>query len=70
MTKNITVPESIFEELRRLFPEKDTVEITATVAGDNCVSRFLVALNVGERNGVGLPAREQCCEDINQLMNI
>lgn len=55
MTKNIAVPELIFDELRRLFTEKEIVEITATVAGYNCVSRFLVALNVGERNGVGLP---------------
>lgn len=55
MTKNIAVPEEIFDELRQLFTEKEIVEITATVAGYNCVSRFLVALNVGERNGVELP---------------
>ena len=56
MAKKIEVPESVFDELRRLFTEKETVEITATVAGYNCVSRFLVALNVSERNGVLLPA--------------
>lgn len=41
MTKNITVPESIFEELRRLFTEKEIVEITATVAGYNCVNQSI-----------------------------
>jgi len=32
------------------FPrEREMVEVTATVAAYNCVSRFLVALEVGER---------------------
>ena len=34
-----------------MFGERGVVEITATVAAYNCVSRFLVALDVGERNG-------------------
>ncbi|RAL64087.1 hypothetical protein DID88_003275 [Monilinia fructigena] len=44
------VPEEVFEELKRWFDEKEIVELTATVAAYNCVSRFLVALDVGERN--------------------
>ncbi|KAF3057948.1 hypothetical protein GL218_05315 [Daldinia childiae] len=33
--------------------EREVVEVTATVAAYNCVSRFLVALDVGEKNGTG-----------------
>ncbi|KAB8290691.1 hypothetical protein EYC80_008331 [Monilinia laxa] len=50
MTRNVRVPEEVFEELKRWFDEKEIVELTATVAAYNCVSRFLVALDVGERN--------------------
>ncbi|KAK0614050.1 carboxymuconolactone decarboxylase [Immersiella caudata] len=53
MTRDVTVKEETFERLRGLFSEKEVVEITATVACYNCVSRFLVALDVGEKNGVG-----------------
>ncbi|CAG8047736.1 unnamed protein product [Penicillium olsonii] len=50
MTKTVTVPEEVFEQLRACFDEKEVVEITATIAAYNCVSRFLVALDVGEKN--------------------
>ncbi|EFQ99897.1 4-carboxymuconolactone decarboxylase [Nannizzia gypsea CBS 118893] len=50
MTRSVKVPEGVFEELKGLFSEKEVVEITATTAAYNCVSRFLVALNVGEMN--------------------
>jgi alkylhydroperoxidase family enzyme len=50
MTKTVTVPDEVFAELRKCFDEKEVVEITATVAAYNCVSRFLVALDVGEKN--------------------
>ncbi|EQL37154.1 hypothetical protein, variant 3 [Blastomyces dermatitidis ATCC 26199] len=50
MTRTVNVPEEVFAELRRHFSEKEVVEITATVAAYNCVSRFLVALDVGEMN--------------------
>ena len=48
MTVGIQVPDEIFERLRSKFDERAIVEITATAAGYNCVSRFLVALDVGE----------------------
>lgn len=48
MTVGIKVSEEIFGELKKHFDDKDVVEITATVAAYNCVSRFLVALDVGE----------------------
>ncbi|KAG4414678.1 hypothetical protein IFR04_012211 [Cadophora malorum] len=56
MTRDVSVGEEVFGELKRLFSEQEVVEITATVACYNCVSRFLVALDVGERNGVKGPA--------------
>lgn len=50
MTKDVRVPEAVFDKLRQVFDEREIVEITATVAAYNCVSRFLVALDVGEMN--------------------
>ncbi|KAJ5157204.1 AhpD-like protein [Penicillium canariense] len=50
MTKTVTVPDEVFQELKVHFSDKEVVEITATVAAYNCVSRFLVALDVGEKN--------------------
>lgn len=51
MTMDVVVPEEVFGRLRGLFSEREVVEITATVGAYNCVSRFLVALDVGEKNG-------------------
>lgn len=51
MTLDVSVKGEVFGELKRVgFTEKEIVEITATVAAYNCVSRFLVALDVGEKN--------------------
>ncbi|EKG16894.1 Carboxymuconolactone decarboxylase [Macrophomina phaseolina MS6] len=50
MTMDVSVPEEVFQKLRSLFSEREVVEITATVSAYNCVSRFLVALDVGEKN--------------------
>jgi len=50
MTREVKVPQSLFDEVRKLFSEQEVVEITATVASYNLVSRFLVALDVGEQN--------------------
>ncbi|KAH0830961.1 hypothetical protein AYO21_06490 [Fonsecaea monophora] len=52
MTKTISVPDDIFEGLQKAgFTDREIVEITLTCAAYNMVSRFLVALNVGEANG-------------------
>lgn len=48
MTLGCIVPQPVFERLKSFFSEKEVVEITSTVAAYNCVSRFLVALDVGE----------------------
>ncbi|EQL02595.1 hypothetical protein G6O67_003681 [Ophiocordyceps sinensis] len=53
MTRSVQVQHQTFELLHRHFNHQEVVEITATVAAYNCVSRFLVALDVGERNGLG-----------------
>jgi alkylhydroperoxidase family enzyme len=48
MTLNVIVPDAKFEKLKSLFSEREVVEIVATISAYNCVSRFLVALDVGE----------------------
>lgn len=48
MTVGVKVADPIFERLQRSFDAQGGVEVTATAAGYNCVSRFLVALDVGE----------------------
>jgi alkylhydroperoxidase family enzyme len=50
MTKTVTVSDEVFQEMKDCLTEKEIVEVTATVAAYNCVSRFLVALNVAEMN--------------------
>jgi alkylhydroperoxidase family enzyme len=55
MTVDVTVPQQVFEDLRAWCTEQETVELTATIASYNMVSRFLVALDVGEMNSAGTP---------------
>lgn len=50
MTIGVDVDEKVTERLRKFLNDKEVVELTATVAAYNCVSRFLVALDVGECN--------------------
>lgn len=52
MTREVVVSEEVFARVKGFFSEREVVEITATVAAYNCVSRFLVALDVGEKNGM------------------
>jgi len=46
MTRNIRVPESVFQAVRASLDERQLVELTATVAGYNLVSRFLEAMQI------------------------
>ena len=48
MTIGVKVSEDIFTRLKVHYTESEILEITATVAAYSCVSRFLVALDVGE----------------------
>jgi hypothetical protein len=51
MTLAVEVPDEAFATLKEQFGEREIVELTATIGTYNCVSRFLVALDVNERNG-------------------
>ena len=46
MTKQIQVPDALFAEVQTHFDAQDLVELTATIAGYNLVSRFLEAMQV------------------------
>lgn len=46
MTKHVHVPEYVAAAVRALFPPRQLVELTATIAGYNCVSRVLEALEI------------------------
>jgi len=47
MTRDIEVPDALFERVRERFDDAQLVELVATIAAYNMVSRFLVALRVG-----------------------
>lgn len=48
MTVHVEVDDALFTEVRTMLGDRGTAELTATVAAYNMVSRFLVALRVGE----------------------
>src|SRR5712691_6683759 len=48
VTREIRVPDPVFAEVRRHFDDRELVELTATAAGYNLVSRFLVAMQIDQ----------------------
>jgi AhpD family alkylhydroperoxidase len=46
MTLQVQVPQALFDALRSHLDDREIVELTATVAGYNMVSRFLEALQI------------------------
>ena len=46
MTREVHVPDDVAEAARGLFPPRELVELTVTIAGYNCVSRVLEALEI------------------------
>jgi len=46
MTRAVRVPDDVFAQVRKELPERELVELTVTIAGYNCVSRFLEAIQV------------------------
>lgn len=48
MTSLITVDDELSDKTRKMFGDRQFVELTATVAAYNMVSRFLVALQIAE----------------------
>jgi 4-carboxymuconolactone decarboxylase len=47
MTRDIEVPDALYRKLESRFGPTELVELVATVAAYNMVSRFLVALRIG-----------------------
>lgn len=46
LTRDLAVPEALYPQLDRHFDAKTLVELTATIAGYNMVSRFLIAMRI------------------------
>lgn len=60
MTRTVTVQDEVFAQLQIVgFNEREIVELTTGIAGYNCVSRFLVALDVGENNAREMKSVEE-----------
>lgn len=59
VTKNVEVDDEVFDGLRKFLDNTGIMEMTATVATYNMVSRFLVAMNVAEKNGHEIVMPEQ-----------
>ena len=47
MTRDIDVPDALYEEVRQYFDAQGQIDVVATVAAYNMVSRFLGALQIG-----------------------
>lgn len=47
MTRDINVPDSVFNPVKAHFSPQQIIDLVATVASYNMVSRFLVALQIG-----------------------
>ncbi|KAH7344390.1 AhpD-like protein [Pyrenochaeta sp. MPI-SDFR-AT-0127] len=51
ITRHVTVSQDIFDAVKAVgFTQQQIVELTATIAGYNMVSRFLVSLDIAEVN--------------------
>jgi hypothetical protein len=46
MTEQVQVTDEVFDAVSALFPDAQMVELTATIAAYNMVSRFLEALRI------------------------
>lgn len=47
MTRDIEVPDALFAEVKKHFDSQAQIDLVATIAAYNMVSRFLVALQIG-----------------------
>jgi len=50
VTNQNRVSEALSKEVADRFTAKEVVELTLSIAGFNCVARFVCALDIGERN--------------------
>ncbi|EKM59745.1 uncharacterized protein PHACADRAFT_192119 [Phanerochaete carnosa HHB-10118-sp] len=55
VTKNVHVPQDVFDSLAALLDNKQVVEVTVTISAYNMVSRILVALNVADKADEKVP---------------
>ena len=46
MTREINVPDAVYDEVRKHFSERQTVELTMLIGAYNMLTRFLKALKV------------------------
>ncbi len=53
MTRSVQVPDAVFDALRPHFSKVELVELTATIAAYNMVSRFLEALQIHSEDSPG-----------------
>lgn len=54
--RSVTVPDEVFEEVRRYFDQKAIVELAATIALENMRARFNRALEIPSDGFCELPA--------------
>jgi alkylhydroperoxidase family enzyme len=54
--RSVTVPDEVFEEVRRYFDEKAIVELVAMIALENMRARFNRALEIDSDGFCQLPA--------------
>jgi AhpD family alkylhydroperoxidase len=52
MTRAIRVPDEVFAGVRRALPDRELVELTATIGAYNMVSRFLEALEIDHHDAI------------------
>jgi alkylhydroperoxidase family enzyme len=45
-TRDVRIPDDVFDELKRRLPPNELVELVAVTATYNMVARFLVALDI------------------------
>jgi alkylhydroperoxidase family enzyme len=65
MTRNIRVPQPLFDLLKARLADREVFELTAGVAAYNCVSRVLVALDVGENNDKTMKEASEVQRDVD-----
>ncbi|KAL2813580.1 AhpD-like protein [Aspergillus granulosus] len=65
MTQTVKVADETFEQLKEVgFSDREIVELTTGIACYNCVSRVLVALDVGENNAKEMKSVEELVQGL------
>jgi 4-carboxymuconolactone decarboxylase len=54
MTRDVTVPDEVFDAVRGSLDDQQVLELTVTIATYNMVSRLLVALDVSAGDTIQL----------------